>query len=336
MVVRVSGTSWENFVETRIMQPLGMTGSAASFQRLKDRSNIIDAHVPVDGTLQVVAKQENRLHNSSGGIYSNISDLGKWVIMQMNHGRYGPNLENQIFSEEVHREMWTPQTIKPVKSGGPYRTNFSAYGLGWELKDINGYLQVSHSGAHTGIVTQVTMLPELKLGIIVLTNQQSTEAYNAIIHTITDSYLGIKGADRVRTLKESADRKLEEAARITGEVWAKVEAQRAKAVTQVDLSLYTGTYSDMWFGDIVISEVSGKLRFNAVRSPRLRGEMLHYAGNTFIVRWDDRAMDADAFAVFTLDRDGRPSSIKMEAISPLTDFSYDFHDLDLRRKKSGL
>lgn len=336
VVVRVSGTSWESFVETRIMQPLGMTGSSASFQRLKDRSNIIDAHVPVDGTLQVVAKQENRLHNSSGGIYSNISDLGKWVIMQMNHGRYGPNLENQIFSEEAHREMWSPHTIKPVKSGSPYRTNFSAYGLGWELKDINGYLQVSHSGAHTGIVTQVTMLPELKLGIIVLTNQQSTEAYNTIINTITDSYLGIKGADRVRTLKESADRKLEEAARITGEVWVKVEAQRAKADTQVDLSLYTGTYSDMWFGDIVISEVSGKLRFNAVRSPRLRGEMLHYAGNTFIVRWDDRAMDADAFAVFTLDRDGRPSSIKMEAISPLTDFSYDFHDLDLRRKKSGL
>jgi len=50
------------------------------------------------------------------------------------------------------------------------------------------------------------------------------------------------------------------------------------------------------------------------------------------VKWDDRYMDADAFAVFALDREGKPSAIKMEAISPLTDFSFDFHDLDLRRK----
>ncbi len=61
--------------------------------------------------------------------------------------------------------------------------------------------------------------------------------------------------------------------------------------------------------------------------------MLNYTGNTFIVRWDDRSMDADAFAVFSLDKHGKPQLIKMEAISPLTDFSYDFHDLNLERKK---
>ncbi len=332
VVERVSGTSWEEFVEATIMRPLGMTGSSASFKGLKEKSNIIDAHVPVDGILQVTGKQENRLHNSSGGIYSNISDLCKWVIMQLNHGRYGPNLEKQIFTDEVHREMWTPQTIKPVRPGGPYTTHFSAYGLGWDLTDINGFLQVSHTGTHTGIVTRVTMLPELKLGIIVLTNQQSTEAYDAITYTIIDSYLGIKGIDRVKTLKESSFRSLREAATVTGEVWAKVNEQRASAGKQADNSLYTGTYSDIWFGDIVISEVNGRLRFSAVRSPRLRGDMLYYTGNTFVIRWDDRAMEADAFAVFALDREGRPSAITMEAVSPLTDFSYDFQDLDLRRK----
>lgn len=288
--------------------------------------------MPVDGNLQVVSKQENRLHNSSGGIYSNVSDMSKWVIMQMNRGKYGPDLAKQIFTEEVHREMWTPQTIKPVRSGGPYKTHFSAYGLGWDLTDMNGFSQVSHTGGHTGIVTRVTMLPELKLGIIVLTNQQATEAFNAITYTIIDSYLGVKGYDRVKTLKESADRSLEEAAMITGKIWAKVEAQRSEADEQVDNSLYTGTYSDLWFGDIVISEVNGRLRFMAVRSPKLRGEMFHYTANTFIIKWDDRSMDADAFAVFTLDREGKPSAITMEAVSPLTDFSYDFQDLDLRRK----
>ncbi len=333
VVERVSGTSWEEFVETRIMHPLGMNGSSASFRGLRDRSNIIDAHVPIEGVLQVAPKQENRLHNSSGGIYSNISDLSRWVICQLKRGRYGSNLEKQIFTEKVHREMWTPQTIKPLPSDGPYNSHFSAYGLGWYLTDINGFLQVYHTGTHTGIVTRVTMLPELNLGIIVLTNQQVNEAHEAITYSIMDGYLGIRGVDRVEALKKSLLRDREEAARITEEVWAKVEALGSMAGRQVDNSLFAGRYTDPWFGDIIISEVNGKLRFNAVKSPRLRGDMFHYTGNTFIVRWDDRTFDADAFAIFSLDREGRPESIRMEAISPLTDFSYDFHDLNLRKKQ---
>ncbi|MDF1558857.1 MAG: serine hydrolase [Bacteroidales bacterium] len=333
VVERVSGMSWEEFVETRIMKPLDMTGSSASFKGLRERSNIIDAHVPVDGSLQVAPKQENRLHNSSGGIYSNISDLSKWVICQLNRGRYGPNLEKQIFSEKVHSEMWTPQTIKPLSENGPYNSHFSAYGLGWNLTDINGYLKVYHTGTHTGIVTRVTMLPELNLGIIVLTNHQVDEAHEAITYTLIDGYLGIRGVDRVEALKESLLRDREDAARITEEVWAKVEAEPSMTDNEVDNSHFTGRYGDPWFGDIIISEVNGKLRFNAVRSPRLRGDMFHYTGNTFIVRWDDRTFDADAFAIFSLDREGRPEIIRMEAISPFTDFSYDFHDLNLKKKQ---
>ena len=62
--------------------------------------------------------------------------------------------------------------------------------------------------------------------------------------------------------------------------------------------------------------------------------MLFYTGNTFIVKWDDRSMDADAYAVFTLDKEGKAEAFTMEAISPLTDFSFDFHDLSLKRKGS--
>ena len=72
--------------------------------------------------------------------------------------------------------------------------------------------------------------------------------------------------------------------------------------------------------------------FNALKSPRLRGEMMHYKANTFIVKWEDRSMDADAYVLFEADREGLPVSIKMDAISPLTDFSFDFQDLDFRRK----
>ncbi len=332
VVARVSGMSWEDFVESRIMMPLGMDGSSASFKRLKDLTNIIDAHVPVEGKLQVVAKQEGKIHNSVGGIYSNITDLSKWAMLQMNHGRYGKNLEKRIFSEEVHREMWTPQTIRPVSGDTPYRTCFAAYGLGWNLTDTNGHLQVYHTGTHSGIVTRVTLLPEEGLGIIVLTNQQEEAAHKAITNAIMDSYLDISGNDWVRMLMVKALKDKTEAKGITDRVWATVEARRRESSAEIDPQVFTGTFTDVWFGDVVIYEDNDGLRVRAVKSPKLRGEMFHYTANTFIVKWDDRSMDADAFAVFALDRDGEPCSIRMEAISPLTDFSYDFHDLDLRRK----
>jgi CubicO group peptidase (beta-lactamase class C family) len=334
VVARVSGTSWEEFVEQRIMKPLGMSMSAASITRINDRSNIIDAHVPVNGVLQVVPKNEGELHNPAGGIISNVTDMSKWVIMQMNNGKYGKDLEKQIFSEEVHNEMWTPQTIIPVRGRTPYNTHFAGYGLGWGLSDVNGYLQASHTGGLMGIVTQVTIIPELKLGIIVFTNQQEGAAFIAITNTIQDSYFGIKGIDRVKEQYERVLQNQVEAKKVSDEVWGKIDEQQRKGVRVADPSLFTGTYTDNWFGDIIISLVEGKLRFNSVRSPKLRGDLIYYTGNTFIVRWDDRTFDADAFVVFDLDKNGRPSSITMEAVSPMTDFSFDFQDLYLKRREN--
>jgi hypothetical protein len=61
--------------------------------------------------------------------------------------------------------------------------------------------------------------------------------------------------------------------------------------------------------------------------------MFPYKGNTFIVKWKDRSMDADAYVMFDLDSDGKPSEMKMMPISPLTDFSFDFQDLDFKKTK---
>ncbi|MRR23126.1 class A beta-lactamase-related serine hydrolase, partial [bacterium] len=239
VVARVSGQGWDEFVESRIMKPLGMTNSAASLNRVADRSNMIDAHVPVNGVLQVVPMYASTLLDPAGGILSSVADMSKWVMMQLNRGKYGEGNSSQMLSERVHREMWTPQTIIPVRNPGPYRSHFSAYGLGWGLTDVAGYLQASHTGGLAGIVTQVTLIPELKLGIIVFTNQQEGSAFTAITNTIKDGYLGVKGNDWVKTLRENVDRNQAEAKKITDEIWARVEAQRSKSVAPVSNDVYT-------------------------------------------------------------------------------------------------
>lgn len=89
VVARISGTSWEDFVEKRIMQPLGMTKTAASLSRLKDKSNVIDPHAPVNGKVQAIGIDWSETANAAGGIYSSVSDMSKWVIAQINGGKFG-------------------------------------------------------------------------------------------------------------------------------------------------------------------------------------------------------------------------------------------------------
>ena len=330
VVAKVSGMSWEDFIDTRILKPLGMMATAPSMLRVKDRSNIIDPHAPVNGKVEALKIDWSETANAAGGLVTNVTDLSKWIIMQMNHGKYGDG--KQMFSETVHEEMWTPQTIIPTTTTPPYNTHFASYGLGWFLSDVKGYKQVTHTGGLAGVVTQVTLLPELQLGIIVLTNQQSGAAFTAITNTIKDSYLGITGMNRVKQMHDRVVQNEAQAKKITDQIQKDIDAQQKSTGAKPANALFLGTYNDPWFGDVTIAEQNGKLRFNAIRSPRLRGDLFYYKGNTFIVRWDDRSFDADAYVMFSLDMDGKASGIKMKAISPLTDFSFDFHDLELERK----
>jgi CubicO group peptidase (beta-lactamase class C family) len=331
VIAKVSGMSWEDFIEKRIMQPLQMTESAASFSRLKNKVNAIDAHAPADGKLEVIDGVFSETANAAGGIWSNITDMSKWIIMQMNDGKYGDAPAKQMFSTRVHDDMWSPQTIQPVRTAPPYNTHFATYGLGWGLTDVKGYKQVSHTGGLAGIVTQVLLIPELKLGIIVFTNQQQGAAFTAVSNTIKDSYLGVTGYDWVKTFSDRVNANEANAKKITDDVWKKIADEQKSNGSNSDIQPFLGTYNDQWFGDVIVSIKNGKAWIQSKRSPKLTGELLPYKGNTYIAKWTDRSMDADAFVMFSVDSDGKTDGIKMKAISPLTDFSFDFQDLDFRK-----
>lgn len=329
-IIRVaSGKSWCDFVEERLMQPLEMNKSAASFTRLKDTTNIIAPHVPINGKLKVIRRYQNQLFDAAAGIYSSVNDLSKWAIMQMNNGKYGSE-NKQLFSEKEHDEMWQLQTIIPTKTRAPYNSHFNGYGLGWFLSDVKGYKQVTHTGGLEGIVTQTTYIPELQLGIIVLTNQQSGAAFNAITNTIKDSYLGITSEDYVTIYSNRVKANEETADKTTDAVWATV-AKNKKEKLKVAFKKVTGTYKDNWFGNVVISEKKGKLYFQSERSSQLAGEAFFYKDGNYVVKWNNAYFHADAHLTFGYDSHGIPTTLKMNPISDLTDFSYDFQDLDFKK-----
>jgi CubicO group peptidase (beta-lactamase class C family) len=332
VIARVSGKSWAEFVEERIMRPLAMDQSAALFERLKDKSNVIDGHASVDGKVRVIQRSSVKVPAAAGGVNSNVTDLLKWVGTLLSGGRYGDGLSKRLISEATLKELWTPQTIIRVGEPGPYNTHFAAYGLGFGLTDVSGYKQVRHTGGLEGMVTEITMIPELNLGIIVLTNQQEGGAFSSVSNQIKDGYFGKKGNDWISILSARRQKSLADAKITTDAVWKRIDdAQRSAA--KVDFEPFVGKYSDAWLGEVAISVKDGRPTFASLRSPRLTGEILPYKANTFVVKWADRSMDADAYLTFVLDEEGKPSGFTMRAISPLTDFSYDFHDLEFHRSK---
>lgn len=324
VIHKVSGKIWPEFIETNIMQPLQMENSRGNWYRIKDTSNVVTPHVKINGQLKTTKQSKNTVMDAAGGIFSNISDMSKWVITQLNSGKYGPD-NKVLFSEKQHNEMWTPQTIIPTNTAPPYNIHFSAYGLGWFLSDVKGYKQATHTGGLEGMVTQVTLIPEKNLGIIVLTNQQSGAAFSAITNTIKNTYLEIPYQDYVTLYSKRNHESSSKADKSTEEVWTTV-AQNTK-IQKEHLKRTLGTYKDNWLGEIKITEKKGKYYFESKRSPQLNGEVFYYKDNIFAVKWFNRKMEADAFMTF---EEGY-KKMTMKAISELTDFSYDFHDLDFSK-----
>lgn len=330
VIAKASGKSWCDFIEERILKPLEMNHSGASFVRLKDTTNIIAPHVPTDGKLKIISRYKNQTFDAAAGIYSSVNDLSKWMILQLQNGKYGSEKQLQLFSKKEQNEMWSLQTIIPSNTRPPYNTHFSGYGLGWFLSDVKGYKQVTHTGGLEGIVTQTTLFPELNLGIVVLTNQQSGAAFTAITNTIKDSYLDIPYTNYVEIYSKREKDNIAESDKTTTEVWTTI-THNLKEKKKIDLKIYEGFYIDNWFGQIDLSVKKGKLFFKSLRSPQLAGEVFFYKDHTFVVKWNTRSFNADAFLLFEMDENGKSKGLKMKAISDLTDFSYDFQDLDFGR-----
>ncbi|MFA7687184.1 MAG: serine hydrolase [Moheibacter sp.] len=328
VIERVSGMNWTEFIQQKFLTPLGMDRTAPNWNILKDTTNAIAPHVPVDGKLKVIDRYTNPIFDAAAGIYSNVDDLAKWVQFQLNNGKSIEGL--QLVSEKQMKELSKPQTLMPVATREPYNTLFKAYGLGFVLEDVAGKLQVSHTGGLEGIVTQIIMVPQLDLGIIVLTNQQEGAAFMAVSNTIKDFYLGLPERDWVKEYDDLIAKRKGDADKITDEVWQTVESN--KKLKLPDTKVLIGTYEDNWFGEITLSNEKGKLRFTSKRSSQLKGEMFYYKDDTYAVKWDNPYLHADAF-VFVKTENGKVTGLKMAPISPLTDFSYDFQDLDFIKLK---
>jgi CubicO group peptidase (beta-lactamase class C family) len=332
VVEAVSGKPWDDFVRERIFGPIGMTESDITAVRFKPGDNVAMPHSRgwrLEGTLTPITPTRDETWAAAAGIKSNLVDLSKWAVTQLNAGKTAEG--KRVWSEKASEEMWSAQTIVPIRTPStaglkPTKPNFSAYGLGWSLRDYRGRKIVSHGGALTGMVTTVVLVPEEQIGIILLTNQEENGAYSAVLYRLLDHYLGAAPSDWIAAYKASREDMMSKA--IAAE--KKQADERARnSKPSLELSKYAGDYADRWYGKATIADESGKLTMRMSRTPAMVGDLEHWQYDTFKVIWRDKTIP-DAFVTFTLNYQGKIDHVKMAAVSTLADFSFDYQDLDFR------
>jgi hypothetical protein len=183
---------------------------------------------------------------------------------------------------------------------------------------------LTHTGGLPGYVSQVSFIPDARVGVVVLTNQESGEAFSAITNHVLDHYLGAPEWDWLGgyvAVKARGDAAL-------ADFEARSVAERDETSRpSLPLDRYAVTYADRWYGDIHVTQEGGGLVMRFSRSPDLVGDMVHWQYDTFLVRWRKRELRADAFVTFTLTPEGGIDHATMKPASPAVDFSFDFQDL---------
>ena len=336
LIEAVSGTTWEDFIAERILKKAGLTSSRPRHTAAIDGLDIAIPHAMLDGKPTPVAIDENDNMNAAGGILSCAGDMARWMNIHLAGGELPDG--TRLFGERTERELTSIVTPIPIGPPAPellaQRMNFNGYALGFRVSDYRGRKIVNHTGVLTGYVSRLVMVPELKLGIAVLTNQESDQAYNSIIYAVLDQAMGVPAYDWA-----AAYLKVEERARARTAAALKQagEKRESKLRPSLPLASYAGAYEDAWYGPIVITvEGEGEAARPVMsfgKSPGLVGDMEHWSRETFVVRWRDRELRADAYVTFVLDPDGAIVEARMKPVSPDTDFSYDFQDLLLKPAK---
>ncbi|MEZ5498284.1 MAG: serine hydrolase [Steroidobacteraceae bacterium] len=329
VIARVAAMPFMQFLEQRLLQPLGMGDCVAYVERAASDASVATAHVVVDGNLQTTGTKVSELVAAAGGITCSARSMARWMQFMLGEGVTVDG--RRLISAGQFAQLVQPVTLLPVPSylAANAGTSLNAYALGWNVSTFYGERMLSHSGGVWGMTTHLAILPRQKLAVFASGNQM-TVAPRAVVHAIVDQFMGeqsITGhVDWVGVFEEEVRKRGAGADDVVAKAYA---ARNARSRPSRALAAYAGTYRDPWYGTIRIELQDGRLWFRSQRNPPLAGPLEHFQYDTFVARWSDRRLNADAYVTFNLAPDGSVERIRMKAVSPATDFSYDFHDLDL-------
>jgi len=249
LVERLSGKSWENFVQEKILQPLEMKQSVLTYPELFQANDYALSYRDNNGQWAEQGFGSNvDATGPAGSIKSNAVEMANWLMMQLNKGKFDGK---QVVSEANLKENHTPQTLVAPAEVTFSELGYASYGMGWNINTYRGHLRYSHNGSIEGYRSQMTFFPNENFGVVVLTNTGAVDYHfvGTICNYISDKFLNLNVIDWSSRLK-------------IAQAEGKAKLQKAKAENEAKRKLntkpshgledYSGTYEHPAYGSFTL------------------------------------------------------------------------------------
>jgi CubicO group peptidase (beta-lactamase class C family) len=315
IVPAVTGQSWDDFITDRFFKPLGMSQSNTSTLHLEKFSDVASPHELSEGKVLTVPWRNIDNAGPAGSINSNVAEMAEWVRLQLNEGKL-PSGKHLLSAKSI-KEMQSPQMAIRTDGMGfegiiwakrNVGAKFLTYGLGWMQRDFHGRTLVWHGGSIDGMRSQVALIPEEKLGMVILSNRGNQMLPEALVYRICDLYFGGApkdwSADLLKVQKEiDALRKLNE---------MKDMLFRAKDTKpSLPLEKYAGTYTSELYGDVKVAFDNAKLALSYGEG--YVGELEHWHFDTFRATWKN-PREPKALVTFVLNAQGAVGELRWDDV----------------------
>ncbi|NJN26498.1 MAG: serine hydrolase [Cyclobacteriaceae bacterium] len=282
VIMESSGMPWDQFVRERFLVPLGMDRTICSSSDLQSKGNYAIPHKPDELQNTPIAWVNWDNMGAAGGIISSANDMAKWLMLQLNRGIWNGDT---ILNPSTQNILWTPHNNHVVSDNSKKfnpGTKLSGYGLGWSVSDFYGHRLISHGGGYDGMYSLVAMIPELNLGIVILTNTMKSIA-TPIRQYVFNAYLPKENKDWSTMALERAGKKSD----MLMDIESIKKARVAGTSPTVALDRYAGMYHSNMLGNIHISHEDERLTLSFEHAPGLSASLRHWHYDTWEILWEE-------------------------------------------------
>lgn len=327
------GASYEALMQREIFAQLGLSRCHVGAWSRNAIGNVAQPHRLRDAKFEVANRDQDAIPESTmaaaGGVRCSLDDMLTWASMWLHPDRVGVQAGGKPWLSDTQRNaMWTAQQPMPLSSRMKRwdGSHYYAYGYGWRLSDVDGTARVAHTGTLTGMYSSFTLLPEKNVGIVLLINGDAEEARTVLMQALTKHFTNPENNPGVNGYaKLLAEERAQSAAKSPSRI-PDTRDRRPAAADELERGL--GLWRDPWFGDVTICPGQGGVRFAAIKSPRVTGQVMS-SRHGWLVDWEGDAV-SEAWLRFAPDVRAA-TGLKMAKLDPDGDFSDDFEDLDFKR-----
>jgi CubicO group peptidase (beta-lactamase class C family) len=298
-----AGCTWEELVQARILDPLGMTGANFSTTVAEKAPDHASPHRKKEEKIEVIPWRNLDNVAPAGSVNAGARDTSRWIRFQLGEGEFeGKRLLSAANLAETHTPQMTMRIDETARTLLPELMQAS-YGLGWGISDYRGHLVVSHGGGIDGFRATVHLVPREKLGLVVLANLSGNAMPEAVAYCLLDLLLGLPHRDWYALFMEQAKK-----AESEGKAREKEREEKRHKDTQPsrELTAYTGAYGEPAYGTASVSLVNGSLQLQW-SSFHSRLEHFHY--DTFTTKEENPIENQQV--LFTLGTDGEVAGMNL-------------------------